>query len=184
LVSSVDLTWLRGQGLEVNRRAYTPTPREAWLQSPLYWMLTNEQQELRQDLRDDDVVRKFAVFEELRKLGATDYLALLTPFGDPETAIERRDGILTSWVSDAPDGFTEHDIEAPMRLQPYIGLVAELSKRDHTAHNVLSAYLGDDAGRRVLEGQIRLGDVEHIPAVIWFSDLRDSTAVPSSLRSS
>ena len=72
LVSSVDLTWLRGQGLEVNRRAYTPTPREAWLQSPLYWMLTNEQQELRQDLRDDDVVRKFAVFEELRKLGATD----------------------------------------------------------------------------------------------------------------
>ncbi len=177
LISTVDLTWLRGQGLEVDPRAYTPTPREAWLRSPLYWMLTNAQQELRQNLRDEDVVRKFPVFADLRNLGATDYLALLTPFGDPKTAIERRDGVLTSWVSDAPDGFTERDIEALMRLQPYIGLVAKLSKRDYTARNVLSAYLGDDAGRRVLEGQIRLGDVEHIPAVIWFSDLRDSTAM-------
>ncbi len=53
LISAVDLTWLRGQGLEVNPRAYTPTPREAWLRSPLYWMLTNAQQELRQNLRDE-----------------------------------------------------------------------------------------------------------------------------------
>ncbi len=42
---------------------------------------------------------------------------------------------------------------------------------------MLSAYLGEDAGRRVLEGQIHLGDVEQIPAIIWFSDLRDSTAM-------
>ena len=39
LVSSVDLTWLRGRGLEVNPRAYTPTPSKTWLRSPLYWML-------------------------------------------------------------------------------------------------------------------------------------------------
>ena len=29
----------------------------------------------------------------------------------------------------------------------------------------------------MLDGEIHLGDVEHIPAVIWFSDLRDSTAM-------
>jgi adenylate cyclase len=177
LVSSVDLTWLRGQGLEVNRRVYTPEPKGEWLRSPLYWMLSNEQWELRRNLRDEDVVREFPVFAEFRDLGATDYLALMTPFGDPETAFERRDGILTSWISDAPEGFSEHHIEAIKDLQPYVGLVSKLSKHDHTARNVLSAYLGEDAGRRVLEGQIRLGDVEHIPAVIWFSDLRDSTAM-------
>jgi adenylate cyclase len=101
----------------------------------------------------------------------------MTPFGDPETAFERRDGILTSWVSDAPEGFKEHHIQAIKHLQPFVGLVSKLSKHDYTARNVLSAYLGEEAGRRVLEGQIRLGDVERIPAIIWFSDLRDSTAM-------
>ncbi|MDA9981388.1 adenylate/guanylate cyclase domain-containing protein [Gammaproteobacteria bacterium] len=177
LVSSVDLTWLRGQGVEVNPRVYTPAPAGEWLRSPLYWLLSNEQWELRRNLRGKDVVREFPVFAEFRDLGATDYLALMTPFGDPETAFERRDGIVTSWVSDTPDGFSDHHIEAIKHLQPYVGLVSKLTKHDYTARNVLSAYLGEDAGRRVLEGQIRLGDVEHIPAVIWFSDLRDSTAM-------
>lgn len=177
LVSSVDLTWFRGQGVEVNPRVYTPAPAGEWLRSPLYWLLSNEQWELRRNLRDKDVVREFPVFAEFRDLGATDYLALMTPFGDLETAFERRDGIVTSWVSDAPDGFSDHHIEAIKHLQPYVGLVSKLTKHDYTARNVLSAYLGEDAGRRVLEGQIRLGDVEHIPAIIWFSDLRNSTAM-------
>ena len=177
LVESVDLTWVRGHGLEVNLNEYAPTPSEAWLRSPLLWMLTNRHHELRQNLRDAKAVGTFPVFQELRDLGATDYLALLTPFGDPETAYQRRDGILTSWVTDAPAGFSERHAEALKSIQPYIGLVAKLSKHDHTARNVVSAYIGNDAGRRVLEGHIRLGDVEIIPAVIWFSDLRNSTAM-------
>jgi adenylate cyclase len=177
LVSSVDLTWWRGQGLEVNPRMHKPAPTAEWLSSPLYWMLSNEQWELRQSLRNKDAAREFPVLAEFRERGATDYLALMTPFGDPETAFERRDGIMTSWLSDAPKGFSEHDVEAIKSVQPYVALVAKLSKHDYTARNVLSAYLGKDAGRRVLEGQIRLGDVDHIPAIIWFSDLRDSTAM-------
>jgi adenylate cyclase len=177
LVSSVALTWLRGQGLVVTPREYTPEPADEWLRSPLYWMLSNAQWDLRRNLRDEDAMREFPVFAELRNLGATDYLALMTPFGDPETAFERRDGILTSWLSDAPEGFSEHHIEAIKHLQPFVGLVSKLSKHDYTARNVLSAYLGEDPGRRVLEGQIRLGDVERIPAIIWLSDLRDSTAM-------
>ena len=177
LLDSVDLTWIRGQGLELNRRTYTETPRDVWLRSPLYWMLTNEQRELRQILSNGDGAQRFPIFHEFRELGATDYLALLTPFGDPSTAFQRRDGILTSWLCDAPDGFSPDHIAALKHVQGYIGVVAKLSKYEHTARNVVAAYLGENAGNRVLEGQIRLGDVEHIPAVIWYSDLRDSTAM-------
>ena len=177
LFSSVDLNWLREQGLEVNQRAYTAIPREAWQHSPLHWMITHRQQELRQDLRDQNIIQKFPIFQEFRDLGATDYIALMTPFGDPSTAFQRQDGILTSWLCDAPDGFSQDHIAAIRHLQPYIGLVAKLSKYEHTARNVVAAYLGESAGHRVLDGQIRLGDVEHIPAVIWYSDLRDSTAM-------
>lgn len=181
LVASVDLTWRREQGLEIYAREFTPAPSDVWLKSPLYWMLSNELRTLRQDPRDPDATARFPFFDDIRQQGATDYIAFMTPFGDPATAFERRDGIIASWTSDDPAGFTASQIDALERLQLYIGVVAKLSKNHHTARNVLAAYLGDDAGRRVLDGQIRLGDVERIPAVIWFSDLRDSTAMAERL---
>ena len=42
-------------------------------------------------------------------------------------------------------------------------------------HNILSTYLGEKAGNQVLNGSIKRGDGQLIPAVIWYSDLRDST---------
>lgn len=72
LVSSVDVTWLRGQGLVVTPREYTPA--DEWLRSPLYWMLSNERWELRQNLRSKDAVREFPVFAEFRNLGARQNL--------------------------------------------------------------------------------------------------------------
>lgn len=71
----------------------------------------------------------------------------------------------------------ENWIEALRQLQPYLALVAKLSQQQQTAANVVSAFLGKEVGRRVLKGQIQLGDVESIPAVIWLCDLRDSTAM-------
>jgi len=53
--------------------------------------------------------------------------------------------------------------------------------KQQIAHTVLATYLGMDAGRQVLEGQIRRGDGEMLHAVIWYSDLRDSTRLADSL---
>ena len=47
--------------------------------------------------------------------------------------------------------------------------------------NVVTAYLGPNAGRRVLAGQIQRGDGETIHAVIWYSDLRGSTPMADAL---
>ena len=177
LVDSVDLTWWRGEGLEVMSRPHVATPVEVWLQSPLYWMLQHKRTEYRQRLNDSDALERFPVFREFAARGATDYIAALTPFGDSDSAFERQDGILTSWVTDDTGGFSALDLAVLRRVWPHIGLVAKLAKHEQAAQNVVSAYLGADAGARVLAGQIRLGDVEHIPAVIWYSDLRDSTAM-------
>ncbi|MDH3377066.1 MAG: adenylate/guanylate cyclase domain-containing protein, partial [Gammaproteobacteria bacterium] len=181
LLASVDMTWWRGRGLEVNPREHAPAPQDDWLRSPLFWMIENRQREFRQRLKEPSDFQQFPVLQEFRDAGATDYLAVLTPFGDPETAFERQDGILTSWVSDAPDGFSDSDVAFLRDILPYVGLVAKLSKHEHTAQNVASAYLGEDVGRRVLEGQIRLGDVDRIPAVVWYTDLRGSTALAQRL---
>ena len=130
LVSAVDLTWYRDEGLEMKARTHSPEPARAWARSPLYWLLTNQELELRKDLLDPEVAKEFEIFREFSDRGGTDYLALLTPFGDPKTVFERGDGILTSWLCDAPAGFGERDIEAIKYLQPYVGLIAKLARHD------------------------------------------------------
>lgn len=42
--------------------------------------------------------------------------------------------------------------------------------------NLLDTYVGPDAGRRILDGEIRRGAAEVIRAVLWFADLRGFTA--------
>jgi len=47
--------------------------------------------------------------------------------------------------------------------------------------SLLETYLGPGTGKRVLEGQIKLGDGQLIHAVIWFCDLRNSTSLADTM---
>src|SRR6185503_1502823 len=49
------------------------------------------------------------------------------------------------------------------------------------ARTLLETYLGRISGAKVLDGQIKRGDGQSIDAVIWFSDLRESTPLSASL---
>ena len=49
------------------------------------------------------------------------------------------------------------------------------------AQTLLETYLGRQSGLRVLDGKIQRGDGEEIDAVIWFSDLRESTPLSEAL---
>ena len=50
-----------------------------------------------------------------------------------------------------------------------------------TTRTLLGTYLGEDAARRVLEGNVERGRAESICAVIWFSDLSGFTRVVDSI---
>ena len=49
------------------------------------------------------------------------------------------------------------------------------------SQSLVDTYLGRISGRRVLDGSIKRGDSDLIDAVIWFSDLRNSTRLAESL---
>ncbi len=49
------------------------------------------------------------------------------------------------------------------------------------ATDLLGTYLGTHVGQRVLGGQVRRGEGQRIFAVIWYSDLRQSTALAERL---
>lgn len=177
-------TWVRGQG-----NVSTDIPHGAhnspdWQQSPLKPMVDGVLDDIRFDLTDPDMTARYPLLAEARALGGTDYLGILTPFGvkpEPGSGVESFDGLMTSWATDRPGGFTRAHIRALKRLVPRFALAAKMAKREQTALNIVTAYMGRDAGRRVLDGQIRLGDGQVIPSVIWYSDMRDSTTLCDQL---
>ena len=87
------------------------------------------------------------------------------------------DCVYSHWVTDRPDGFADADVAALQRLSPFLALAMKSASLGRLAATLVETYLGRDAGRRVLRGEIARGTAEKIEAVLWFSDLRGYTKI-------
>ena len=145
---------------------------EQYLRSPLKIVFT-QHVEVRRRICDGCVL-DFPILEELRDEGGTDFLALPLRFLNGEVHA-------TSFATRRAGGFTEGEADALRRVMPAFSRLAEVYAWQRTARNILDAYLGEQAGEKVLAGRIRRGDGEDIRAVIWFCDLRDSTPLADSM---
>ncbi len=177
LYSGLSLTWRRGGKVQVTHLERTvDNDNPAWTASPLHHMIQRHLTSLRRHLAGPEAVLDFPILAELRADGATDYYAFLIPFGSGQN-----DGLVGSWVTDRKRGFLDADLRALHRVQRRLAVACRMLIRGKVAKNVVETYLGRSAGDRVLAGQIRRGDGETIPAVIWYSDLRGSTAMAERL---
>lgn len=177
LFDSVWLTWQRDEGIGTFEMPHGRRGSEVFQRSPFFHLIDTGIPFLRRRLVGDEAVLDFPVLSEFRDKGATDYIAYLVPFNGAAGDGHAGDGIIGSWTTDRPSGFSNADIQALLRIQTRLAVACKGMIKEQIARNVLTAYLGPEAGRRVLEGNIRRGDGEIIPAVIWYSDLRDSTAM-------
>ena len=152
---------------------FTPThailEEERYLRSP-YAAIFQGAGGIRRRLDMPGVVLDFPVLEELRDEGATDYVAMPLVFSDG------RINAITL-ASNRPGGFSTAELETTYGMLPVLERLMELHATRRTARTILETYLGLHTGQRVLDGQIRRGDGEDIHAVIWFSDMRGSTAL-------
>jgi len=183
LYAATAITWVRGRGASTGRFEHGGRQSDAWQKSPLRHMLENAIGEYRLRIEAGEGA-EYTVAAELRDAGATDYLAMRTPFGATtlaDTDPAQVDGTFMTWSCDAPGGWSAADVADLRRLQSRLAVVFRLAMRQRLAEDVVSAYLGADAGRRILAGQIQRGDGEDIDAVIWFSDLRASTRLAEAL---
>lgn len=172
LYGAVGLTWTPGEGLAVARFARDNDQSPEWRRSPGYHLIQTGQSSLRRRLTGPDARLDFRVLEDLRDRGATDYLVYLVVF-DPELET----GLWGSWTTDRTGGFSDAEVAALERIQQRLAVALKVTIKDQIAANVVATYLGPDAGKRVLQGQIARGDGETIRAAIWMSDLRRSTAL-------
>jgi adenylate cyclase len=84
-------------------------------------------------------------------------------------------------TSFAKGGFSTADLGRIYEVLPMLGRLFEVFAQRRTAVALLETYLGRYTGKRVLDGLVKHGDGEHIRAVVWFSDLRESTALSQSM---
>lgn len=128
----------------------------------------------RRRLADPEIRLEYAVLEDLRAEGYTDYLMQPLPFTDGSIH-----GI--NWCTRHAGGFSETDLAAFETVRLPVARLAEVYALKRVTTNLLNAYVGERTGARILAGQIRRGDVELIRAAIWLSDMRGFTALSESL---
>lgn len=179
LYASMGLTWRPDRGVEISKYAHGEGGIHAapFSSSPFYHLITRKLPFLRRHLTGPEAVLDFPFLQELRDQGATDYFAFLLDFGTPQL-----EGLVGSWATDRPTGFSDQDIEDLQRVQKRLGVACKMLLVQQIAQNVVSTYLGESAGLKVLHGQIRRGDGERIAAVIWYADLRGSSALAQDLQ--
>ena len=164
--------------VEYGRTSGTSEAAAQWQRSPFYHLDQTGEAMLRRRLARGDPP-DFPVVEELRDSGYTDYLAMIQRF-DEEGVVGGMDCIYSSWVTDAPDGFTDAQVDAIQHLVPSLALALKCRSLARIAATLVETYLGRDAGRRVLGGRIMRGVAEQIGAVLWYSDLRGYTRISDS----
>ncbi|SDU26462.1 adenylate/guanylate cyclase domain-containing protein [Stappia sp. ES.058] len=125
-------------------------------------------------MSDAAAVARHPLLGDLAKAGFSDYFAM------PLRTGSRYHNAITI-ATKRPGGFPPQAADAFIRTARIFALHVERHIAEKLAANVVTTYLGREAGERVLEGSIRRGDGLPLDAVIWVSDLRDFTDLTDRL---
>jgi adenylate cyclase len=85
--------------------------------------------------------------------------------------------MVSSWIVDHAGGYTDEKLGELTRIVRTLGLAIKSGRNQRMARTLLEVYLGKDAGRRVLSGDIEREIVRSMSAVLWYCDLQGSTKI-------
>ncbi len=179
-------SWYQGRGGDYQKFEYSENVSEDWQKSPLFAILNDDVEVVHERMVDQNEPSRFPLINELRENGATEYYARGVTFdvpthNAPRDAKKAVDGVLLSWTSNAPDGFRDGDLELINTALPHLGLALKSASNARVSEDLMRVYLGREAGRRVLSGEIRRGSLQQIDAVIWNFDLEGFTSLSEEL---
>lgn len=175
----IGFTWMPVGGTSHQHYEHRETPLDAWLRSPLFMLLNEQRDEFRSNLSEADQER-FPLLKDLAEEQVSEYVAHSISFGGETTPVDPLsppEGILMSWATDQVGGFTEAQINIIRRVLPVLSLGLKAMADREMARDLLQVYLGRDAGRRVLSGEIQRGTSREINAVVCLFDLQGFTSL-------
>lgn len=167
--------WRNNPEMEVYSPPHSIMQSSDYRGSPIEAVQTSGQL-FRCRLADADSAQLHASLQTLKQQGASDYVAY--------PLRQTHDSRPATWilVTDQPAGFTDQDLTQLQRIALFLAPVIEVLALERSARSLLDTYLGHRSGQRVFDGQISRGDGELIEAAIWYSDLRDFTAISERLK--
>ena len=183
-------TWTSQSGLEVEDYSYDRDQNAAgWFESPIHYVIVNRIDRLRRRLAGPGAMIDFPVLEGFAADGLTDYILFAQPFDSfyaPVDLEEQPDrpataGMSCSFATARAHGFTDEEIETLAWLIKPLAMMVKMADQRQVAMNLADCYIGHEAGPRVLGGEIRRGDFDSTPAVVWMSDLRASTEMSMTM---
>ncbi|MEL6562946.1 MAG: adenylate/guanylate cyclase domain-containing protein [Pseudomonadota bacterium] len=184
-IGAYDLTW----SAATNRVDVSTIPREQTTLSikgattPFGTLATRRVDHIRANLTDAGERNQYPVFATLAADGITDYAAwphMLTVDGtNPFEAHALCSAV--SICTKRLTGFTDAEISGFERILKPLFIHARLSTEAYLARVLLETYLGPGTGQKVLSGQSARGMGETIDCVLFYSDMRGSTALSQEL---
>jgi adenylate cyclase len=151
-----------------------------WRRSVFFHMLEAGHDEYHLDLSDPATGARFSMVGNLVEGGHRHGTAFVHRFGE-NGSMGQMDCLYSYWATREEDGFGEAQKAALRELVPMLGLAIKSAAQVEIARTLGRVYLGRDASEQVLRGRITRGVTERIKAVLWFSDLRGSTAISESI---
>jgi adenylate cyclase len=165
--------WLAGEGTLVSDAPFARENDDDFRLSPVL-RIHATRVPIRRRLCDRECPDDFSILGEFRAQGATDYFAAPLIFSNGEVHV-------ATWITRNEGGFTDAQIAGIETILAPLARVAEVRALRRTAVNLLDAYVGHEAGERILSGRIKRGDTESIRAAIWLSDMRGFTELADSI---
>jgi len=182
LINAEQAIWQRDKDTQLSQFEHQTEESEGWLLSPIRFMLDSDVDLMRRPLAGPDSLLDFPLLTELAERGFTDYLATTVGF-HMSNSLDGKEtrGLVITWATDRPGGFTNNHVKVLQRLKKHYALASKMAIQARITRNITETYLGRHAASKVLAGQIRHGDGDATQAIVWYSDLRNSTALADTM---
>lgn len=159
---------------------------EEFQNAPFFRMAADKVPFLRQRLDEGAAEPEYPIYDQLRANEVTDYFAFCQSYGRTDHVKwadlpPGMEGILGSFSTRRIGGLADTEIECLKALSLPFSLAIKSAMTQELSKALLDAYLGRYSGGHVLNGLVERGDGQIIDCVLWFSDLRRSTAMADEM---
>lgn len=185
IMGAVDTTWELGSGApETELVPKAVISGENVFLTPAGTLARSGLSYVRYDLMLQETRDKFQSFEKLFARGYTDYIILKKSYG----RIWRRrvfsvdsEGVYGSFATKQEGGFSDSQIADINLVWPHFSLFLKTSTERMLSAKLMEVYVGNLPAQKILAGMIEHGDGSTINCALWYSDLRGSTRLSTSL---
>ncbi len=164
--------WEPGMVADLKAFPYDATRDEVYQRSPFAKVHeTSDWLRLNLPETSDDA---FGIVPELKESGLLDYICLPLPF-----EATKKNGM--TLATGEAGGFTEDQVQFFKTVLSAFKLVAEVMALNRRIETVLRTYVGEEPQKRILAGDIHLGEVVRIRSAVMFIDMRNFTKISMNM---